>query len=1149
VRRRGWSAALLVAALLAAALVFDTRTPPPAAADSRPPDYECAKPAEGETLYWCWKGLENDVDHTNTFTQTIEIEGIEFIETQSTSCTLPHAWHGHGAGCAVESISGWDKSHGVPSISTFHVGKTGYWLCIAGHHQSGPSVLGCHADHVALSSGTCVPGLTRSETLTSYYTDHGADGSHIQVAVVRHGCDACPEGQHDSPSSLHSSCHADHVVPSGCVSGLYEDQSEQREYITDSHITGSVVLHGCDPRPTCPAGTHNGPPYEDHSSCHADHPIPSGCVSGRYKDEEVPQSYTIHGSTAHGIGTVTLFGCDDRPPPVEEACDPGTGHRHSTINVCHADHPNPTCAQGRFASETVTATVTTHTGTDGHTTNPRDIPGCLPVPETDCPAGQHLHTGVCYDDHAGPPPDCLPDLTPDQSQRVEWRTHNNLGGHNLMSSTVRGCPEPTPVPTPLPTETPVPPPQTVYSCALPSSLSHYHYDGFIGGVYLYTCHANHYTCPAGQHAHTTGMVGSQTMACHPNHPPSPVSVSLTAQPNQIDGTWADPLIDGGGPITDYDVQYRTGRSRYNKPTSSTINPQTVRQTVTPGPEFDLHHVGPAETASVGGLVNGTAYQMRVRAENDAGEGAWGTWREAIPLDVPGRMDPPPLFPTGNSPAGITVALVQPADDGGTHISGFSLRYRKTSEATWTTQTPPTTGYPHPPYYLYLPTSHNLVNLSSSTEYEVQVRARNARGSGEWSESSTLTTRAATKLECASAPNGVFFNWGNDGNHYYLHFDGYSFYTVVNRRFGFQYSADSKATWVPEDPATSGLTSQQLIDGWVPAYNNDQYWAFAPADPGNRRVYGRTTLWTSNNYATVHSSYPIEASCLALVAPDAPALTATGGVRLISLSWTAPDDGGSPITGYSLLYRQQGVSSWTIFSPDPAASDTSAALTGLDNGTTYEIRLAATNNIGSGEWAFADATTLDVPAAPDAPTLAPSDMALGASWTAPSDGGSAITDYDLEYRIKDTDPVTPGDQPGTWTDRPHTGTATTATISSLVNGTAYQVRVRAANAVGEGPWSPPATGTPSPPPPPQLCNWQSYTVNIAWTVVPGVTYAVTTTSGGTPGETWSIDPVAGTAELSVLHWIGPQADRTITITSDDGNPPVVLEALCRLGPGS
>ena len=73
-----------------------------------------------------------------------------------------------------------------------------------------------------------------------------------------------------------------------------------------------------------------------------------------------------------------------------------------------------------------------------------------------------------------------------------------------------------------------------------------------------------------------------------------------------------------------------------------------------------------------------------------------------------------------------------------------------------------------------------------------------------------------------------------------------------------------------------------------------------------------------------------------------------------------------------------------------------------------------------------------------------------SWNA----SEADTDYDLRFYAGDADPSDPADwveegEPGGHT---HTGTATTATIERLSEGTAYRVQVRAANGVGPGPWS-------------------------------------------------------------------------------------------------
>ena len=110
--------------------------------------------------------------------------------------------------------------------------------------------------------------------------------------------------------------------------------------------------------------------------------------------------------------------------------------------------------------------------------------------------------------------------------------------------------------------------------------------------------------------------------------------------------------------------------------------------------------------------------------------------------------------------------------------------------------------------------------------------------------------------------------------------------------------------------------------------------------------------------------------------------------------------------------------------------------------------------GSGERELESASLLSViwvtdvdepPASPAAPTvIEASHTSLNVSWTAPSNTGKpAITDYDVQYRKGTT---------GTFTDKPHTGTATTTTLTGFTPNTSYQVQVRATNAEGTGPWS-------------------------------------------------------------------------------------------------
>ena len=87
-----------------------------------------------------------------------------------------------------------------------------------------------------------------------------------------------------------------------------------------------------------------------------------------------------------------------------------------------------------------------------------------------------------------------------------------------------------------------------------------------------------------------------------------------------------------------------------------------------------------------------------------------------------------------------------------------------------------------------------------------------------------------------------------------------------------------------------------------------------------------------------------------------------------------------------------------------------------------------------------------PSAPSAPTVTAADATpqqLSVSWSAPTNTGPAISDYDVQYRQGSS---------GTFTDAGFAGTDTSTTLTGLTQGTAYQVQVRATNAEGTGSWS-------------------------------------------------------------------------------------------------
>ena len=107
------------------------------------------------------------------------------------------------------------------------------------------------------------------------------------------------------------------------------------------------------------------------------------------------------------------------------------------------------------------------------------------------------------------------------------------------------------------------------------------------------------------------------------------------------------------------------------------------------------------------------------------------------------------------------------------------------------------------------------------------------------------------------------------------------------------------------------------------------------------------------------------------APSAPAgVSATPGNGEATVTFTAPDDGGSPITGYTVTAAN---------TTNPGASAVTAtgttspiAVTGLTNGDTYTFMVTAANAVGTGP-----ASAASNPVVPTAPAAIVSVVATGA----------------------------------------------------------------------------------------------------------------------------------------------------------------------------
>ena len=189
--------------------------------------------------------------------------------------------------------------------------------------------------------------------------------------------------------------------------------------------------------------------------------------------------------------------------------------------------------------------------------------------------------------------------------------------------------------------------------------------------------------------------------------------------------------------------------------------------------------------------------------------------------------------------------------------------------------------------------------------------------------------------------------------------------------------------------------------------------------------------------------PLDTDTTTITVASTPPTIAPGGGSLnvgnsqLGVNWTAPtDDGGAAIDNYLVEYRVSG-GSWTTFG---TTASTSATITGLTNGTSYEVRVSAHNVNGYGPTAsVGTATPITTATAVVALSASVANGQSVVSWDAPaSNGGSIITGHKVEYSIDGT----------SWTQA-SASTMSPYTLTGLTNGTSYQVRVTPINGAGNG----------------------------------------------------------------------------------------------------
>ena len=176
------------------------------------------------------------------------------------------------------------------------------------------------------------------------------------------------------------------------------------------------------------------------------------------------------------------------------------------------------------------------------------------------------------------------------------------------------------------------------------------------------------------------------------------------------------------------------------------------------------------------------------------------------------------------------------------------------------------------------------------------------------------------------------------------------------------------------------------------------------------------------------------------------LVSTPGDGSLAMSWTTPADlGGGTFTRYEIRIRTSG-GSWPGVSTQnvSSSSTTAATLTGLDNGTEYEVQVITITSANASSF---EGNTAVVVAIPRRVPSSPRDLAAAkttpagalVSWSTPlSNGGSPITSYTVTFSS--------GATCGTVTISSSTQ-AGSCTATDLTLGTTFTITVAAVNAAG------------------------------------------------------------------------------------------------------
>ena len=200
-------------------------------------------------------------------------------------------------------------------------------------------------------------------------------------------------------------------------------------------------------------------------------------------------------------------------------------------------------------------------------------------------------------------------------------------------------------------------------------------------------------------------------------------------------------------------------------------------------------------------------------------------------------------------------------------------------------------------------------------------------------------------------------------------------------------------------------------------------------------------------------------------PAAPTIdSVTPGDTTLTVAWTAPA-GETGITAYDVRHIETSAdetddANWTEVDDAWTSRTLEYTITGLTNGTEYDVQVLAVNSHGDGTWSDTKTGTPVLPA-PTVDSVRADDRAVRVSWSAPTGITTGVAAYDVRYiETSANEPVD-----ANWTveeDAWKEGSGSLAyAVTGLTNGTEYDVQVRAVDEDDvDGAWSATTSATPA-----------------------------------------------------------------------------------------